>query len=1063
MESFKKLFSNLNKQQQKAVSTIEGPVMVIAGPGTGKTQILAARILNILEKTQIAPENILCLTYTDAGSNAMKERLSRFMGTDAYRVNIHTFHSLCNKIISDYPEHFSMKELRVMDDLERIEIIESIRDSLPHDSKLKTYSEYNQSTQETFHKLWNIMQELNLSPQLLKEYVDEFKDIEIFKETFPDTLYKRNYKEFQVGDLNEKKAKDYFDRWEKLIEAAELKSKYIQIKEEKGVYEFSDMIDWVYKKLSEDVDFKHEIQERYQYVLVDEFQDTSKIQSDILDLLIDFWDDNPNCFVVGDDDQSIYAFQGALVSNMLRFKTKYERNLEVVILTENYRSSQEILDASGRLISKNKERLVNSNPAYNKTLIKGQNGPNENYSNIPFRIQQYGNKFQEAASISYEIKDMIENQGINPNEIALLYSKHKAAEEYIELFRELDIPFVLNKSINILEEPIIHLLENWLNYLQAEINVPNSGEYLLYPILLSELYSFNPYSLNRLSSHIYKLGREKYKKTQTRYTWREHIHLILHDKIKYDYLEKKEKETLKLLWNNKEKWIKLAATENTNILISMIISEGGFIEYAAKSSDSIWNMEVLHSFLEFVRSQCERNPNLSLQELMTKFRAMEHSGVAVKLEKRLGNSSGVQFYTAHSSKGLEFQYVYIIQSTSNMWVSARNVASPYRIKDLLEAHKRRIAGSQTEDQILEEKRRLFFVAVTRAKKEVRISYPAMKFGARSNTEQAAIFIGESYPEFFLGKEIKSEEITHDAQTKAQKYILSHNGKPFLKKVQKEWLEERIAEFVFSPSSLNSILKCGIQFFYGQLVRIPSPPSEYASYGTAMHGTLRKLIEDWAKKKKWPTEEEFTEVFEYQMSKERGNFTDKQFNNRLQQGKSIIPNFLGQKKEDYMDYPDVKTEFPLRSMIGNVSLKGSIDKLIIRGHQVSVVDYKTSKLSNIKKHTEVPKTNEPKDIPSSYWFQIGVYALMINENPEYRWNCSTGAIESLIEDENGIFNNYPLQYTKDNFELIRAWIMIAQDLLESKEFLKGCGKENCTYCNFALETGLAEIFKDDNSS
>ncbi len=126
----------------------------------------------------------------------------------------------------------------------------------------------------------------------------------------------------------------------------------------------------------------------------------------------------------------------------------------------------------------------------------------------------------------------------------------------------------------------------------------------------------------------------------------------------------------------------------------------------------------------------------------------------------------------------------------------------------------------------------------------------------------------------------------------------------LEKGSERVARREIAEFVFSPSSLNSILKCGIQFFYGQLVRIPSPPSEYASYGTAMHGTLRKLIEDWAKKKKWPTEEEFTEVFEYQMSKERGNFTDKQFNNRLQQGKSIIPSFLGQKKEDYMDYPDV---------------------------------------------------------------------------------------------------------------------------------------------------------------
>lgn len=1062
MESFKDLFNKLNEQQQKAVSTIEGPVMVIAGPGTGKTQILAARILNIREETDIPPENILCLTYTDAGSNAMKDRLSRFMGTDAYRVNIHTFHSLCNKIITDYPEHFSMKELRVMDDLERIEIIESIRDSLPHDSKLKTYSEYNQSTQETFHKLWSIMQELNLTPELLKEYVNEFKDIEVFKEEFPDTVYKRKYKEFQAGDLNENKAKEYFDRWEKLLEAAELKSKYTEIKEERGVYEFSDMIDWVYKKLSEDVDFKHEIQERYQYVLVDEFQDTSKIQSDILELLIDFWDDNPNCFVVGDDDQSIYAFQGAQVSNMLRFKTKYEKNLEVVILTENYRSSQEILDASGRLISNNQERLVNSNPTYNKTLKKGLQGPNENYPDIPFRIQQYGNKFQEAANLSYEIKDMIDNQKINPNEIAIIYSKHKAAEEYIELFRELDIPFVLNKSINILEEPIIHLLKNWLNYLQAEINVPNSGEYLLYPILLSELYSFNPYSLNRLSSHIHQLGREKYAKTKSRYTWREHIHLILHDKIACDYLEKEDKLALKTLWSNKEKWIKLAASENTNILISMIISEGGFVEYAAKSANSIWNMEVMHTFLEFVRSQCERDPNLSLLELMTKLRAMEQSDVEVKLEKRLGNSSGVQFYTAHSSKGLEFQYVYIIQATSKMWVSARSATSPYRIKHLLEAHKRRIAGSQTEDQMLEEKRRLFFVAVTRAKKEVRISYPAMKFGARNNTEQAAIFIGELYPDF-LGKEIKSVDISQEAQAQAQKYILNHNGKPFLKKVQKEWLDERISEFVFSPSSLNSILKCGIQFFYGQLVRIPSPPSEYASYGTAMHGTLRKLIEDWAKKGKWPTDQEFTEIFEYQMSKERGNFTEKQFNNRLQQGMSIIPSFLSQKKEDYLGYPDVKTEFNVKSIIGNVPIKGSIDKLIIRENQVSVVDYKTSKLSNIKKHTAVPKTNEPNEVPSSYWFQIGVYALMINESPEYLWKCSTGAIEALNEDEDKIFNNYPLQYTSENFELIREWIKIAHELLVSKEFLKGCGDENCESCNFALETGLAEIFNEETAS
>ncbi len=1058
MESFKDLYTKLNAQQQKAVSTIDGPVMVIAGPGTGKTQILAARILNIRELTDIAPENILCLTYTDAGSNAMKERLSMFMGTDAYRVNIHTFHSLCNKIITDYPEHFSMKELRVMDDLERIEIIEAIRDSLPHESTLKTYSEYNQSTQETFHKLWSIMQELNLTPEIINTYVSEFKDIEVFKEIFPDTVYKRATNGNKTGDLNEKKAKEYFDSWEKLIKASQLKERYTKIKEERGVYEFSDMIDWVYKKLKEDVDFRREIQERYHYVLVDEFQDTSKIQSDLLDLLIDYWGDNPNCFVVGDDDQSIYAFQGAQVSNMLRFKSKYQNHLQVVILTENYRSSQEILDASGRFISNNSERLVNSNPEYTKTLIKGIDGPNMNYLDKPFRINQFSNKFQEAASNAYEIKELIEKQKINPNEIAIIYSKHKAADEYIELFRELEIPFVLNKNIDILNEPIINLLQNWLNYLKAELDIPNSGEHLLYPILLSDLYSISPYSLNRLSLHIHQLGRDKYKENKTRYTWREHIHLLLHDKIECNYLDENEKVVLRKLWNNKEKWIKLAASENTNILISMILSEGGFVEYAAKSADSIWNMEMLNTFLEFVRLQCEKEPKLSLLELMTKFRTMEQSSIAIKLEKRLGNSRGVQFLTAHSSKGLEFEYVYIIQATSNMWVSSRSSSSPYRIKQLLEAHKRKIVGSQTENQILEEKRRLFFVAVTRAKKEVRISYPAMKFGAKSNTEQAAIFIGELYPEF-LGKEIKSEKVSLEVQEKAQKYILSHNGKPFLKKVQKEWLDQRISEFVFSPSSLNSILKCGIQFFYGQLVRIPSPPSEYASYGIAMHSTLRKLIENWSKKQKWPSDEEFIETFEYQMKKERGNFTEKQYNNRLQQGKSVIPFFLSQKKEEYLSYPDVKTEFGVKSIIGDVSIKGNIDKLIIRDKQVSVVDYKTSKLSNISKYTNAPNPKKPNDVPSSYWFQIGIYALMINENHEYSYKCSTGAIEALNEDENGIFNNYPLYYSPEDFELIRKWIQIAHEQLISKEFLKGCGDDKCEYCNFAIETGLAEIISE----
>ena len=138
---FHSLYQSLNAEQQHAVDTIEGPVMVIAGPGTGKTQILAVRILNILKQADIRPQEILCLTYTDAGSTAMLNRLSKFMGADAYNVNIHTFHGLCNTVIKENPELFSKGNLRVMDDLDKLELMETLIRNIPAGSPLQNFQE----------------------------------------------------------------------------------------------------------------------------------------------------------------------------------------------------------------------------------------------------------------------------------------------------------------------------------------------------------------------------------------------------------------------------------------------------------------------------------------------------------------------------------------------------------------------------------------------------------------------------------------------------------------------------------------------------------------------------------------------------------------------------------------------------------------------------------------------------------------------------------------------------------------------------------------------------------
>ena len=392
MNSFESLYTSLNTEQKQAVDQLEGPVMVIAGPGTGKTQILATRILNIL-RTDTLPENILCLTYTEAGATAMLQRLSSFMGSDAYKVNIHTFHGLCNQIIKDFPEKFNKREMRVMDDIERVELIQEIIEKIDENSPIKTYNDEATVLQRQLSQVWTLMESEGYSVADFEEWIHYLQDDELFKMQFPELVYKRKFKEFNVGDIKENDRSKLNESWNKLIDAAKLHSQYVSLKKEKGVYEFSDMLNWVNDIMKTDEELKLMIQEKYHYILVDEYQDTSGVQNEILYSLIDYWEENPNCFVVGDDDQSIYAFQGAKVSNMLAFKTKYKLNLKTIVLTQNYRSTQTILDSSSTLIEHNKSRLVNSIEGLSKNLVSS--GENQHFEAVPVKTELFLTNFMK--------------------------------------------------------------------------------------------------------------------------------------------------------------------------------------------------------------------------------------------------------------------------------------------------------------------------------------------------------------------------------------------------------------------------------------------------------------------------------------------------------------------------------------------------------------------------------------------------------------------------------------------------------------------------------------------
>ena len=279
LKAFKAIYSALNEQQKKAVDTIEGPVMVIAGPGTGKTQILGARIGKILLETDTAPENILCLTYTDAGAIAMRKRLVDFIGASAYKVTIATFHSFCNDIIQDNLSLFEKPSLDPISELEKIELLKILIDQFDKTNPLKRYRGDVYYEMSNLSRLFSAMKKEGWTTAYLIEQIKSYiADIP----TRDEFVYKKKYKQFEAGSLKQGLVDAALEKMEKLKAAVTAFDTYQQLMKEHSRYDFDDMINWVITAFKENKNLLAQYQEKYLYILVDEIQDTSGTQNELV-------------------------------------------------------------------------------------------------------------------------------------------------------------------------------------------------------------------------------------------------------------------------------------------------------------------------------------------------------------------------------------------------------------------------------------------------------------------------------------------------------------------------------------------------------------------------------------------------------------------------------------------------------------------------------------------------------------------------------------------------------------------------------------------------------------
>ena len=1024
-ENFLKALERLNENQLKAVNQIEGPVLVIAGPGTGKTQILAARIGKILLNTDTQPHNILCLTYTDAGVVAMRKRLFDFIGPEAYRVNIYTFHAFCNDIIQENLDYFGKLELDPISDLERIDLFRKLVDSFDKDHPLKRFRGDVYYEIKRLQELFSIMKREDWAPDYICEKTDEFKALIECCE--PDSPYYKEYKyvkkrlDIEPGTLKPK-FKDLCENLEKLRAAVLEFPKYRQMMREANLYDYDDMILWVLDAFKNDENLLLNYQERFQYVLVDEYQDTSGSQNELIRLLISYWD-KPNVFVVGDDDQSIFRFQGANVQNIQDYTTRYASDLYHVMLTDNYRSTQHILDVARLLIEHNTERI--NLPGLSKHL-KAQN---ELYfgSIVRPEIRSYFSQFHEFAHVTDEVDQLIKN-GVPPGEIAIIYKEHKAGQELSKYFQQKGIPVNTKRKVNILTDPFGQKLVNILRYIALENEYPYSGDELLFKIMHYDFYQILPTDAAKISIEVSNHNKSHKDKISIRSKIFEQAR-----KTGLTLFDTQSSLQIKRLSDDVEFWIKESNNTTIQNLFEKIMVRGGILAYVLKSPEKTRYMQMLSSLFNFLKEETRKKPDLQLGEFVNLLNLLEENDLSLELHQTIYAEKGVNFLTCHGSKGLEFEYVYVIGSNKNVWEKKRKNSSGYKMPDTVFS-----STSSSSDE--EELRRLFYVALTRAKNHLYISFSEQD--NKGKDLESTVFIGEILSKTDL--EINRIMVPEDVLTDFFVLQFTEEDKPQLGLIDEDYVSKLLQTYTLSVTHLNNYLDCPLKFYFQNLIQVPCGKNETMTFGSAVHWALNKLFRSLPdNNNEFHGLARFMDDFYWYMNRNREAFTSEQFKRRMDYGNKILPEFYNKYINEWEKF--TVTEYAIKNVeVDGIPVKGVLDKLEFKGSEVNVVDYKTGSYERAKSKFKRPDEKNPNG--GDYWRQAVFYKLLVDNDRRKNWTVVSTEFD-FVEPEKDVYVKEKVVIRPEDLEVVKAQIKDTYTRIMNHEFTKGCGKEDCNWCTF----------------
>ena len=1050
-----------NAKQQQAIEYLEGPLLVLAGPGTGKTQLLSTRVAHILQTTDTAPESILCLTYTENATLNMRNRLASIVGVAAHQVNIHTYHAFGATILQQYQQYnseFDRPLDEAIDEVTQFKIINQIVKKLPADDILRPHAEqitklkdivdtigdaknacltpddlvkiakFNSvetaKINETLAPLLaratprinaqkgidlayqpaleallqfvspqpilrHIEREANVIARELKDALDEATAGKKPKLT-PLSTWRRKY--FEIGPDGNYRLTNVVAA-KKLISLAGIMEKYQSYLAKNGLYDYSDMIQMAIQFLHDDRSFRLTMSERYQSILLDEFQDTNPAQFELIKLLTDY--EKPQVMAVGDDDQAICEFQGANASNLLDFQNYY--NAKIITLEENYRSTQDILDLS-RHIADQLEDSFAKKQSINKQLIAksfvgspqlrrgsardtrdgglSRRGPTK-----PLQLiarHEFISSDAEYAWIADQIVNLVD-QGITQSEIAVIAPKHKLLLPllpYLDQHTEINVSYEKNDDI-LADQRIGQLLKlaHFVSDLAHEKNPAHSW---------LEILSFPFWQIPPTVA----------------------LDTIQHDKHKnLDYLLKSEHQEVQNLAQLIAELVQLSFDTPLELLLDYMIGvidlpsglRSPFLNYYTQNDQAFSTFELynhLSVLLTKIKNHTKTNEKGAvLEDLIT------YHNDCLAGEFQLFSTSpyhlddnSVSLLSVHKAKGLEFKYVFMLEVDNQNWGKSKGNNDRFVLpKNLIQI---RHTG-QTAD----EKLRLLFVAMTRAKTHLIMT------GAKSD------FSGK--PHEHLEYLAETEDKSPYLPTENQK-IIQHQPNPDLpalaENLQTHWLaayhqhdpdlreilKHRMENYKITATDLTTfvdIIYSGPMAFYERKVlRAPSEPKNlHLALGDAVHAAFEHITRHHADEK--TALQLLTEHLEHEpLSKH-------DFELALQQGQAAIRATLAQFG-DLLRSDQAVSELDFYSehlQINDIQLTGKIDHLQIdkANKTIKIYDFKTG-----NHHKPGPKAKWKADATLyKYALQLEFYKLLLKTSPLYRnYNITEGHILFVVPEE-----------------------------------------------------------------